>query len=266
MNSREQIIKKFNNFLDIVEKLRDPEKGCPWDREQTIPTMKNFFLEECYELMHEIEQANDVKTADELGDIMLLVTLCAQIASEEKTFDMGDILDKISHKLIERHPHVFGETHVSDSNDVVKKWDEIKRKKSHKKNISDDLKMSLPPLLWAYKVQKRLANVGFDFKNASETLVKVKEEFRELMRAVRANDSKGVEEEIGDMFFSIINYARHSGINPESSLIATINKFIDRVRYIENNSTETFGKSFEQLSMKEMDELWDKAKVKKENN
>lgn len=261
MNNRAEIIERFGKFLDIVEKLRHPEEGCPWDRKQTITTMKDFFLEECYELMHEIERNDAAKISDELGDVTLLVALCAQIESEATRFDMGDVLKKISDKLIERHPHVFGDKTVDDADDVVKKWDQIKRDKNRTKRISDDLSMNVPPLLWAYKVQKRLANIGFDFKTPEETLVKVREEFGELMHAIEQGDRAKIEGEMGDMFFALINYARHSSINPESALVATVRKFIDRVRFIEERSEGHFGgRKMEELTMAEMDELWDLAK------
>lgn len=260
MNSRQEIMKRFENFLDIVAKLRAPEGGCPWDRKQTLDTMKDYFLEECYEFMHEVSVGDTKKTADELGDITLLVALCAQIESEGGRFDMGDVLRMISDKLVERHPHVFGTGSVSDADDVVRKWDDIKRRKNERKRISDDLVMSLPPLLWAYKVQKRLANVGFDFKNAEETIPKVKEEFGELMAAIDSGDRKKVEDELGDMFFALINYSRHAGINPENALISTVTKFIDRVKFIEDNSREHFGRDFKELKMAEMDTLWELSK------
>lgn len=261
MNSREEILKKFNSFLDIIDRLRDPEKGCPWDREQTLGTMKDFFLEECYELNHEVINGDSEKTADELGDILLLIALCAKIGSEDNKFDMGDILDKVSSKLIERHPHVFSEGSVSDSGDVIKKWDEIKRKK-RQKNISEDLVMSLPPLLWAYKVQKRLANMGFDFTGRDETMVKVREELDELTHEIKCGDRDKIEKELGDTFFSLINLARHLSVNPETALVASITKFIDRVGFIERNCGEHYGRPFKELTMAEMDNLWELAKKK----
>jgi len=262
MNDRKEILNKFDKFLNVIASLRDPKTGCPWDREQTLDTMKDFFLEECYELRHELEKGDHQKAADELGDITLLVSLCAQIASENNHFDMGDVLDAITEKLIERHPHVFGDVTVKDSDDVTKKWDDIKRKKS-RKNIGDDLLMSLPPMLWAYKVQKKLANIGFDFKNADETLFKVKEEFREMMEAVKSSDKTKIENEMGDLFFSMINLARHLSINPEAALISTISKFIDRVKFIEGNSEKHYGRTFKELSMPEMDNLWELSKKTK---
>ncbi|HOD38987.1 MAG: Nucleoside triphosphate pyrophosphohydrolase [bacterium ADurb.Bin243] len=258
---REEILHKFNHFMDVIDKLRDPEKGCPWDREQTLKTMKDFFLEECYELNHEIIAGDHEKTADELGDILLLISLCAKIGEEERKFDMGDILDKISHKLIERHPHVFGDQNVSDSGDVIKKWDEIKRAK-RKKNISEDLVMSLPPLLWAYKVQKRLANIGFDFTTYDETLVKVREELEELSHEIKTGAREKIEGELGDMFFALINLSRHLSVNPETALVSSITKFIDRVGFIENNSEKHYGRPFKELTMAEMDRLWELAKNK----
>lgn len=260
-DKRERILNKFNHFLDVIDKLRDPEKGCPWDREQTLGTMKDFFLEECYELNHEIVNGDMEKTADELGDVLLLVALCAKIGDDEKKFDMGDILEKISHKLIERHPHVFSESSVTDSDDVIKKWDEIKRKK-RKKNISEDLVMSLPPLLWAYKVQKRLANAGFDFTTCDETFVKVREELEELAHEIKTGTRDRIESELGDMFFSLINLSRHLSVNPETALVSSITKFIDRVGFIENNSEKHFGRPFKELTMAEMDKLWELAKKK----
>jgi len=260
MNDRQEILKRFNKFLDIIEKLRHPEEGCPWDKKQTIFTMKDFFLEECYELMHEVEANDASKISDELGDVMLLIALCAQIESESGRFDMGDVLSKISEKLIERHPHVFGDTTVDGADDVVKKWDQIKREKGRKKSITDDLKMNVPPLLWAYKAQKRLANIGFDFKTADETLVKVREEYGEFMHAIEQGDAKHVEHELGDMFFALINYARHASINPDTALISSVTKFIDRVRFIEENSDGHYGRKMEELTMAEMDSLWDLAK------
>ncbi len=263
MTERKEILNKFNNFLDIIDRLRDPENGCPWDREQTLGTMKDFFLEECYELNHEIINGDNEKTADELGDILLLIALCARIGSENEKFDMGDILEKVSAKLIERHPHIFSEANnnINDSNDVIKKWDEIKRKK-RKKNIGEDLIMSLPPLLWAYKVQKRLANIGFDFTNADQTLNKVREELEELTVEINSGARDKIEKELGDLLFSMINLSRHLSINPETALITSIDKFIKRVKFIELNSRQHYGRSLEELSMAEMDSLWELSKNK----
>lgn len=258
---RELILKKFDRFLDVIDALRHPEKGCPWDREQTLSTMKDFFLEECYELNHEIVSGDDEKTADELGDILLLVVLCAKIGEDENRFDMGDVLEGISRKLIERHPHVFSESSVTGPEDVIKKWDEIKRKKRRKK-LSEDLVMSLPPLLWAYKVQKRLANAGFDFTTYDETLVKVREEVDELAHEIKAGDRRRIENELGDLFFSLINLSRHLSVNPETALVASITKFIDRVGFIEANCEKHYGRPFKELTMAEMDALWELAKKK----
>lgn len=258
-NKYEETLKKFQKFLDIIYTLRDPNKGCPWDREQTLDSMKDFFLEECYELQYEINKNDYKKVAEELGDILLLITLCAKIGDENKWFNMCEILDQISDKIIERHPHVFKNETVKNSDDVIYKWDEIKRKK-HNKTLTDDLKMHLPPMLWAYKVQKKLANIGFDFSNYNDTIRKVREEIEELESEISSNNKEKIEDEIGDIFFSLINLSRHLSINPETALTKTILKFIDRVKFIEENAQKHFNKEFKELSLTEMDFLWELSK------
>ena len=251
----------FEDLKDIMKKLRG-EGGCPWDAEQTHQSIKDCLIEEAYETAEAIDSGVDVKMYDELGDVLLQVVFHAQIASDEGRFDIDDITNAICTKMIRRHPHVFADGNAKTSDEVLEKWDEIKKQEKGEENAADTL-MSvssyLPSLTYAKKVQKKASKVGFDWDSWAEPLEKVSEETQELKTALK--EGTNVEEELGDLLFSAVNVSRFAGVDPEEALRKTTKKFINRFKMVENMAKEE-GKSLENMSLEEMDKLWDKAKIK----
>lgn len=250
----------FEAFQEVVAHLRAPE-GCPWDREQNHQTLKPYLLEEAYELVEAIDQENVAAMREELGDLLLQVVLHAQIASEDADFGMKDVLAGIHRKLVSRHPHVFGDVSVKDSSEVLRNWENLKaeeRKKNgeEQKGILDGIPKALPALIQAQEVQKRAARVGFDWSNVEDVFHKVEEELREL---VAARGSLNQADEFGDILFSLVNLARWLKIDAESALRQANQRFRQRFAYIERHAKEQ-GKNLADLSLVEMDALWEEAK------
>jgi tetrapyrrole methylase family protein / MazG family protein len=240
----------------IVAKLRSPD-GCPWDREQTHETLKPHLLEECYELIDAIDDRDDEALLEELGDLLLQVVLHAQMASEEDRFDFDQVADRIADKLVLRHPHVFGENKLSTSEAVLRQWDAIKlSEKQERKSVLDGVPRTLPALAKAQKVQAKAARVGFDWPEAQDVLAKIREEISEIETA---KNSDQLSEELGDLLFSIVNFARKRKLDAEGLLQEATEKFSRRFRAIETLSTEK-GVELSTLSLSEMDRLWEEAK------
>ena len=250
----------FADFVDIIAMLRG-ENGCPWDREQTYKTMKNTILEESYETIDACDAGGE-KLADELGDLLLQIVLTAQIASESGEFDINDVIDCISKKMIHRHPHVFGNVKAETAEEVLVNWDKIKREDKKDSSVTKSLKditKTLPSVLKAHKVQSRAAKVGFDWDNTEDVLNKVYEEYCELKAAYENRDSDNTHEELGDLMFSVINLSRFLKINPELALNDSTEKFISRFEKIEK-AANSEGKKVEDMTFEEMDALWEKVK------
>ncbi len=250
----------FSEFADIVARLRAPG-GCPWDRELTIEDMKNYVMEEAYEVIDAIDGPRE-KLADELGDLLLQVMMLSQICSEEKSFDVNDVITMISEKMIRRHPHVFSNTVADTSEQVLKNWDKIKSGEKNMTTVTERLKdvtKTLPALLKAEKVQTRAAKVGFDWDEIEDTLKKLEEEVAELRQAVENKDEENIFEEMGDTLFAAVNVSRFARVNPEFALEGSINKFVNRFEYVEVNAKKQ-GKKLEDMTLPEMDKLWDEAK------
>ena len=242
----------FAELQDIVARLRAPD-GCPWDRELKI--------EESYEVIDAIDGPRE-SLADELGDLHLQIMLLSQICSEEKSFDVNDVITMISEKMIRRHPHVFGDVKADTSEQVLKNWDKIKSGEKHMSTVTDRLKdvtKTLPALLKAEKVQNRAAKVGFDWDEIESTLEKLEEEVAELRQAVENKDEENIFEEMGDTLFAAVNVSRFARVNPELALDGSVNKFINRFEYVETKANEQ-GKNLEDMTLSEMDKLWDEAK------
>lgn len=252
----------FEDLKDIIKKLRG-EGGCPWDREQTHISIRDSLIEEAYEAAEAIDSGKDEKMYDELGDVLLQVVFHAQIAEEDGRFNMDDITNAICEKMIRRHPHVFADGDAKTSEDVLVKWEEIKKEENGNKSTADTL-MSvssyLPSLTYARKVQKKAAKVGFDWDSWAEPLDKVFEEAGELREALQNNTN--IEEELGDLLFSAVNVSRFAGIDAENALKKTTEKFINRFKKVEDMAREQ-GKKLEDMTLSEMDELWDEAKKQK---
>lgn len=253
----------FSDLIEIMKLLRS-EKGCPWDREQTHDSLKKYLIEETYEVLEVIDINNKDRMCEELGDLLLQIVFHAQIASEEGTFDIEDIITGICRKMVLRHTHVFGEGKADTAEDVVENWENIKKKEKGIKSHTDVLKdvpSNLPSLMRSYKVQQKASRVGFDWDNADEVFEKVREEIDELKDVYKSKDVARINDEIGDVLFSIVNLSRFLDIQPELALTGTINKFITRFEYIERESARD-GKKMEDMTLAEMDEYWNKSKGK----
>lgn len=254
--------KDFNNLLEIIEILRG-EYGCPWDREQTHKSLEKALVEESYEVIDAIEQEDDNSLIEELGDVLLQVVFHASIGKEDGYFDISDIIEAICNKMISRHPHVFkNSSELDSSEEVLVKWDELKKKEKGYNSITEEMKgitKGLPALLRAHKVQEKAKKVGFDFNDISFAMNKVKEELKEIIDVYNTENVEKIKEEVGDLLFSCVNVARFLKVDEEIALNSTIDKFIKRFDYIERTAKE---KNIELTNMKldEMDELWENSK------
>jgi XTP/dITP diphosphohydrolase len=248
-------LKAFKRLLDIMDELREK---CPWDKKQTMETLRYLTIEETYELGDAILENNMNEIKGELGDLMLHMVFYAKIASEQNVFDISDVLNTVCDKLIERHPHIYGDVKVTNEEEVKANWEKIKLK-SGKKSVLEGVPKSLPSMVKATRIQEKARGVGFDWDHKDQVLDKVIEEVEELHAEVEAKSDK-IEGEFGDLLFSMINYARFIGIDPEAALEKTNKKFIKRFQYLESESVKD-GKKLGEMSLKEMDEYWDKAKL-----
>ncbi len=254
----------LQRLIDIMEELRS-ENGCPWDREQTHESLKRYLIEETYELLEVVDMMDKRRICEELGDVLLQVVFHAQIAKENKDFDMTDVIDGICNKLIYRHPHVFGDVTADTSKEVLKNWEELKKKEKGLEDqtaVLKDVPKNLPALMRSYKVQQKAAQVGFDWENTKDVFAKIREEIDELEQAVKNNDKVNIEEELGDVLFSVVNLSRFVKVHPELALTQSTEKFIKRFEYIENKAVQ-LGKNLNEMTLSEMDELWEQAKIHK---
>lgn len=253
--------KDFYDLLYVMDILRG-EEGCPWDREQDHKSLKRYLIEECYEVLEAIDEENEDKLIEELGDVLLQVVFHAQIGKEEGYFNINDVIKGICNKLIERHPHVFGEVNVSNSEEVLANWDDIKKKEKGFETYTAELKhipKNFPALIRAEKVQKKAGKVGFDWNDAKPALEKIIEEANEVEQVYKSQNKEKIIEEVGDLIFSCVNVARLLDIDPENALNYTIDKFISRFHYIEEKSKE-MGRKLTEMSLEEMDQLWEMSK------
>jgi tetrapyrrole methylase family protein/MazG family protein len=253
-----------NNFPDLVAlmaKLRGPD-GCPWDLKQTPESLKPFLVEECYEVIDALDEGSPEKIKEELGDLLFQIVFHSRIAEEQGQFTIGDVIAGIYEKMVRRHPHVFGNTRVSSDKEVLANWEEIKKKEKNyteRKSILEGVPRHLPSLLRAHSLQERAARVGFDWSRIEEALPKLDEEIAEFKESLGKEDSVGIEEELGDIFFMLVNISRFLGVNPEDALRKTISKFIHRFRYIEEHAASD-GKSLNEMTLDEMETLWQESK------
>ena len=253
--------RSFDRTVEIMEKLRSPE-GCPWDKEQTTASLKPYLIEEAYEVLEAIDSGSPHKLKEELGDLLLQVVFHSQIASEEGKFTIDDVLKTLNEKLVRRHPHVFDDLKLSTPKEVLANWETIKKNEKNsdgKASVLEGLPRSLPSLLFAFTLQKRVARVGFDWENVEGAQDKLLEEIKEFEQSVAKMNPVDMEEELGDILFSIVNVARFYGLHPEEALKKTCMKFIKRFQYIEEKAGEE-GKELEGMSLEEMDKFWNEAK------
>ncbi len=248
----------------ILEKLRSPT-GCPFDREQTHKTLKKHLIEEAYEVVEAIDEGTPQDLCEELGDLLLQVVFHGQIAEEAGTFYLSDVVEELKNKLVRRHPHVFGGVYAGKKDDSHLSWDEIKADEkgtSTGQSVLNEVPKSLPALIRAEKIQKVCRKLGFDWESSSGAFEKVNEEFQELTDAYHQNNSEKIEEELGDLFFALVNLCRFMEVSPEGSLERTNRKFERRFGYIEKTIKENNGR-FENYNLEELDRLWDEAKKRR---
>ena len=249
---------KFQELVDIIAALRDPETGCPWDTKQTAESLVPNFIEELYEVVEAIEKKDDESLCEELGDLMLHVVFQAQIAREQKAFQMEDVLLGIVNKIVRRHPHVFGDLDVTDADDVKMNWEHIKRvEKTDRESVLDGVPKSMPALIQAQRTQEKAASVGFDWPDLSPVIAKIDEEREELYEALDAGEAEAIKEELGDLLFSIVNLSRKLGIDAETALKEATRKFYRRFRYVEEQYSKT---DIHEASLEELDSHWESAK------
>ena len=244
----------FKRLLKIMDELR---AGCPWDRKQTMESLRNLTIEETYELADAILDKDMEEIKEEIGDVMLHLVFYSKIADEKKAFDVGDAIHAVCDKLINRHPHIYGDVKVNGEEDVMKNWEQLKLKEG-KKSVLSGVPKSLPAMVKAYRMQDKVKQVGFEWENSDQVWEKVEEEIGEFKVEFDSADDKGkIEEEFGDVLFSLINFARFNGIDPETALAKVNNKFKRRFEFIEENAT----KDLNDMTLEEMDVLWEKAKI-----
>ncbi len=257
MNDKDTSCKEFLRLLDIIDELR---VKCPWDMKQTNESLRKLTIEETYELADSITSGNDDEIRNELGDLMLHIVFYARIGSEKNKFSMEDVLKGINDKLVYRHPHVFGNVQVSGPSEVEENWEQLKMKESDEyKPVLSGVPSSLPAIVKANRIQEKVRGVGFDWEKREQVWDKVHEELEELKEEIENHDDERIESEIGDLLFSVINASRLYGIDPENALEKTNRKFIKRFNYLEEKTIRQ-GRSLRDMSLDEMNEIWEEAK------
>lgn len=246
----------FGELLDIMDELR---AKCPWDKKQTLESLRYLTIEETYELSDAIMENNPDAIKKELGDLMLHIVFYAKIGSEKNAFGIADILDHINQKLIERHPHIYGDTKVKDAREVLDNWEKIKIRNEKRKSVLGGVPKSLPPLVKAYRMQEKASGIGFDWESREQVWDKVMEELNELKVEVDHNETCKAEEEFGDLLFALVNYSRFIGVNPEDALEKANLKFKRRFQYLEQHANDD-GKALYDMNLEEMDVYWEEAK------
>jgi XTP/dITP diphosphohydrolase len=255
MNSRKDQLKAFNRLLTVMDELREQ---CPWDKKQTMETLRHLTIEETYELGDAILDKDLEEVKKELGDVLLHIVFYSKIGSETNDFDIADVCNSICDKLIHRHPHIYGDVKVENENDVKRNWENLKLKEG-KTSVLEGVPKSLPALVKANRIQEKVAGVGFDWEKPEQVWEKVEEELNEFKVEVDSNNKDGMESEFGDVLFSMINYARFLNINPENALERTNKKFIKRFQYLEEKA-KAINKPLSDMTLAEMDVFWGEAK------
>lgn len=257
MNSIEQKLESFRRLLVIMDELRDK---CPWDKKQTLTSLRNLTIEEVYELAQAIQDQDNEELKKELGDVLLHIVFYAKIASETQLFDISDVIESLCDKLVYRHPHIYGDVQVSSEQEVKANWEALKLKEKKNKGVLSGVPKALPSLIKAYRIQQKAASVGFDWDNAQQVKEKVSEELQELEQEVVNQDHQKMTDEFGDVLFAMINYGRHLNIDPQEALERTNKKFINRFNYLENQVAKREVNSIQELSLEQLDVYWEEAK------
>ena len=255
MNTLPDKLKAFERLLHIMDDLREK---CPWDRKQTMESLRHLTIEETYELADAILESDRPEIKKELGDLLLHIVFYARIASETNDFDIADVLNSVCDKLISRHPHVYGDTEVSGEEEVKRNWENLKLKEG-KKSVLEGVPKSLPALVKAMRIQDKARGAGFDWEQPEQVWEKVEEELEEFHTEAEKGQQEAMEQEFGDLLFSLVNYARFRGIDPETALDRTNKKFIKRFQYLEQEA-EKAGKQLHDMKLEEMDVYWEQAK------
>jgi len=255
LNTRAQQLEAFNRLLDIMDDLREK---CPWDQKQTLESLRHLTIEETYELADAILDNDLEEVKNELGDVLLHIVFYAKIGSEKKAFDIADVANAISDKLIHRHPHIYGDVVVKDEEEVKQNWEQLKLKEG-RNSVLEGVPKGLPALVKANRIQDKVAGVGFDWEEPQQVWEKVQEELSELNEEVKNNNTDAIEAEFGDVLFSMINYARFINVNPENALERTNKKFIKRFQFLEQAAKKE-GKELSDMSLVEMDVHWNESK------
>ncbi len=255
MNSRENQLNAFDRLLTIMDELR---AQCPWDKKQTMETLRHLTIEETYELGDAILENDLDEVKKELGDVLLHIVFYAKIGSETNNFDIADVCNEICEKLINRHPHIYGDIEVADEEEVKRNWETIKLKEG-KKSVLEGVPNGLPSLVKANRIQDKVSGVGFDWEKPEQVWEKVQEELGEFQQEVQHGNKDQMESEFGDVLFSMVNYGRFLEINPENALERTNKKFIKRFQYLEKKAREK-GKTLKEMTLAEMDVYWEEAK------
>jgi XTP/dITP diphosphohydrolase len=255
MNSREDQLAAFNRLLDIMDDLREK---CPWDKKQTLESLRHLTIEETYELADAILENDLPEIKKELGDVLLHIVFYAKIGSEKKAFDIADVADSICNKLVDRHPHIYGDVVAKTEEEVKRNWEQLKLKEG-KNSVLEGVPKSLPAVVKASRIQEKVAGVGFDWEKPEQVWEKVQEELTELNEEIKAGNKENTEKEFGDVLFSMINYARFINVNPENALEKTNKKFINRFQFLEKEAKKV-GKELSDMSLTEMDVYWEKSK------
>lgn len=251
----------FDQLVELMARLRSPG-GCPWDLQQTSRSLKPFLLEECYEVVEALDDGSPEKIREELGDVLFQIIFHARIAEEKGEFTIRDVIAGTVEKMTRRHPHVFGDVKLETEQEVLANWEEIKKRErgnEQRTSILEGVPKDLPSLLRAHRLQERAARVGFDWSRIEEVLPKLDEEIAEFKESLKQENAAGIEEELGDIFFVLVNISRFLGVNPEDALRKTISKFIYRFKYIEEHAAVA-GKSLNDMTLEEMDRLWEESK------
>ncbi|WP_313559068.1 nucleoside triphosphate pyrophosphohydrolase [Ruminiclostridium cellobioparum] len=254
---------KLERLIDIMKLLRSGD-GCPWDREQTHESLKKYLIEETYEYLEVVDLEDKARMCEELGDVLLQIVFHARIAEENGDFNIEDVINGVCDKMIHRHPHVFGDVTAETSSQVLKNWEEIKKKEkgvTNQTSVLQGVPRNLPALMRSYKVQQKAAQVGFDWTNPGDVFAKLREEIDELETEYNKQNKSGIDEEFGDVLFSAVNLSRFLKVHPELSLTQSTDKFIGRFEYIEKRAAEQ-GRTLNEMSLEEMEALWVEAKEK----
>ncbi|HSQ35059.1 MAG TPA: nucleoside triphosphate pyrophosphohydrolase [Candidatus Binatia bacterium] len=256
-------MKEFSKLVGVMEKLRHPRLGCPWDLAQSPETLKAYILEEAHELIEAIDRGEDKDIKEELGDLLLQIVFLARLAEEKNKFSIRDVIATITAKLVRRHPHIFGRVKVKDADEVKANWEKIKISEKNKESVISDYPATMPSLLLANRIASQASGVGFDWNDAEKAFSKIDEEIEELRVEVKAGRLCAAENEVGDLLFAVANVARLLQVNPEFALAKTNKKFTSRFRFIESELKKQ-GRDIRQATLQDMDELWQSSKAERE--